>query len=365
VYSFNEIIISALVAAFVCSVIVPVLSNQAKPLGLLDKPGGRKQHTGYTPIVGGLAVYLAVLISGVVLGFNSAFFLPLLISLPIVVSGLIDDRQALTPAVRIPIQMLCALGMIYFGGVEIRNIGDITGNGQVLLVGFGALFFTVMCTVGVINSINMVDGVDGLSGFLIALSLSPMALFAWISQDMAAVALLLSLITAIIAFLIYNSRLFRAHARVFLGDAGSTFLGFVLVWYLIKYTQGDSAVLSPVSAGWILGLPLADTVAVMMRRVLDKGSPLVADRKHFHYRLLDAGLGVNKTVLVMLGIHSIFIAVGMASNAYGGAEPVFFWAFVLVTALHLLFTPRVLAVLFARGIFGEKVIEMQSVRVVK
>lgn len=357
---YQEIIVAAIVALVLCCALVRLMCSQAERLGLVDKPGGRKQHTGLVPIVGGLCVYLSVLISGGVVGFNLAFFLPLLLSLPIVISGLMDDRRPLSPAFRIPIQIVCALGMIYFGQVEIENIGDITGGGQILLVGFAASAFTVVCTVGVINSINMIDGVDGLSGSLIALSLVPMALYAGMSQDTAALALLVSLIAAIIGFLFYNSRLFRSHARVFLGDAGSTFLGFVLVWYLIKYTQGDYAVLSPVSAGWILGLPLVDTVAVMVRRVLDKGSPLAADRNHLHHRLLDTGLGVNKTVLVMLGIQVIFIAVGMISNAYGGAETLFFWIFVLVCGLHFLCTPRGLVRLADSGVMGKRLMDQNG-----
>lgn len=322
-----------------------MIRGQANRLGLVDKPGGRKQHRGHIPIVGGLCVYLSVVLSGFMLNFNWGFFLPLVVGLPIVIVGVLDDRFALSMGLRISTQLAVALGMIFIGQIEINSIGNITGTGDVNLGGAAAVVFTVMSVVGVINSINMIDGVDGLSGSLIGLSLLPLTLFAWLSLDQGAVTLLLSLIAALLAFLLYNSRLFRSHASVFLGDGGSTFLGFILVWYLIKYTQGHAGVLSPVSAGWILGLPLADTIVVMVRRLWNKSSPFTADRKHLHHRFLDAGLGPNKTVLLMLGIQSVFIGIGFLSNTLSGTDPLFFWAFVVVTVAHFAFTPRIVTLM--------------------
>ena len=356
-YGVSEIVISGIIALIVCVVCIPLFSVSATRLGLVDEPGGRKQHSGRIPIVGGVAIYLSVLFSGALMGFDTDYFLPLILGLPVLVSGLVDDRQSLSPATRIPIQMLCALAMIYLGNIIIENIGDISGAGQVAFTGIGAILFTVVCTVGVINSINMIDGVDGLSGSLIALSLMPLILYAGQAKDFAAVALLVTTIAAIAAFLFYNSRVVRQRASVFLGDAGSTFLGFMLVWYLIKYTQGDQAVLSPVSAGWILGLPLADTVVVILRRVFDKSSPFAPDRNHLHHRLLDAGFGVKYTVVIMLSLHLAFITVGVVGNAYGSAEPLFFWAFVLVTVMHFVYTPCVIDRLIHIGFGGKRVSE--------
>ena len=349
----TDIIISAIISFAICCSVVPLLRVKAATLGLVDKPGGRKHHSGDIPIIGGLAVFLSVLASGAILRLDIAFFLPLILSLPIVISGLVDDRQTLSPTIRIPIQVFSAGAMIYWGGIEINNIGDVTGAGNIIFLGLAAYFFTGMCTVGVINSVNMIDGVDGLSGSLIALSLLPVILFAMLSGDSTAATLLVSLTAAIFAFLLYNCRLFRNHASIFLGDTGSTFLGFILVWHLIKYTQGDNAVLSPISAGWILGLPLADTVVVMLRRILNKQSPLMADRNHLHHQLLDAGLSVNQTVLTMLGIQLTFITIGVLSNFFQNLEPLFFWGFVLATAAHFLYTPLGIKRLTVMEVFGK------------
>lgn len=340
--TWTQIILSASISLLLCLLSVPVFRARADKFGLIDEPGGRKQHTGRVPIVGGVAVYLSVLVAGAVLGFDLAFFLPLLVSLPIVIVGVLDDRSPISTSIRIPLQIFCASAMIFFGGIQITNVGDISGTGPVLLFGLVAFFFTVICTVGVINAVNMIDGVDGLSGSLIAMTFLPVTYYALASHDLAGVALLSSLIAAILGFLFYNSRMFRGRASVFLGDTGSTFLGFILVWHLIECTQGPNAVLSPVSAGWILGLPLADTIAVVVRRVINKHSPLAADRTHFHHRLLDAGFCPNKTVLIMLSVQAVLMGVGIIGNNFKGAEPMLFWAFVFLTVAHFIFTPRIL-----------------------
>lgn len=365
-FSLSEIFISGIVAFLICCACVPVFSSRAEYLGLIDRPGGRKQHSGAVPIVGGLSVYLSVVLSGAILGFNAAFFLPLVLGFPILISGLIDDRQSLSPVARMPIQIISAMAMVYVGQVEINSIGNIIGaSSPILLVGFGALFFTILCTVGVINAVNMVDGVDGLSGSLIVLILLPLTMYAWISHDLASVGLLVSLVAAILAFLLFNSRLCRSHATVFLGDAGSTFLGFVVVWHLIKYTQGEYFVLSPVSAGWILGVPLMDTVSVMMRRLFNKRSPLQADRTHLHHRLLDAGLGANKTVIVILGFQALFITIGVVGNLFSGADFMLFWIFVVATVLHFFLTHRAITRLFVIKSFRKILVEPSSERAVQ
>ena len=112
-------------------------------------------------------------------------------------------------------------------------------------------------------------------------------------------------IGALGGFLLLNARFKLSAAKVFLGDAGSTLLGFILVYVLIDYSQGDHQIFSPVLAGWILGLPLLDASAVIARRVLDGRSPFKPDRMHLHHRLIDSGLDVKRTVAIMVGFHTV------------------------------------------------------------
>lgn len=298
---------------------------------------------GEVPMVGGMSIYMATLTAVCVVHFSLPVVLPLLIGFALVVMGAVDDRIELSTRVRFPVQALTAMAMIVFGHIGIESVGNLFGYGAVVMGSSLSILFTIMCTVGAINSINMIDGVDGLSGSIIGITLATLAFFSYQAGDMTSVVLLMSLLSAICVFLFFNSRLFRRSAVVFMGDAGSTFFGFLLVWFFIQLTQGESAQLSPVAAGWIFGVPLMDTVSVMVRRTLLKRSPFAADRTHLHHRLLDAGLKPNQVVLFMSSCHFFLILIGALCNALPETfEPLFFWSFVVLVILHFFTTPRLL-----------------------
>ena len=334
----TQILLTGALSGLLCLLGVLLLLNIAAPLGLMDKPDARKQHVGDVPAVGGLAVYASVFLGVTITGFGFSVNMPLVIGLVLVVTGFLDDRFGLSALLRLPIQALAAVLMIQVGGIGIESIGSIWNEQATVFTGLAVTVFTIICTVGVINSINMIDGIDGLSGFVMLLTFLPLAYLAGAAGETELVVLLISFSSSILVFLYFNARIFRPTARVFLGDTGSMLLGFVLVWTFIKLTQGPGAVLSPVAAGWIFGLPLVDTVSVMVGRLLAKRSPLAADRTHFHYKLIDSGLSVNQTLVILVLIHSVFIFVGLLSNATSLFEPILFWSFTLIVVLHYFFT---------------------------
>lgn len=325
-----------------CLALVPLLARYAGSMGLLDRPTERKQHDGNVPVVGGIAIYISVLLASLALGMEWRVMAPVLFGTGLVLMGVADDIFVMSARQRLPLQIATALAMVYLGGQSIESIGDLSGTGTVVLTGFVSVAFTIMCVVGVINSINMIDGVDGLSGTIITITICPLAYYCYIAGDLASFQLMLTMVGALIAFLFYNSRLFRKRAKVFMGDSGSMLFGFFLVWYFIELTQGPGAVLSPVSAGWIFGLPLADTVSVMVRRISQKRSPFDADREHLHHRLLEANFSVNKMVAIMAIIHMCFVLVGILANEYRALIPFAFWSFVIVVVVHHFLTPRLL-----------------------
>lgn len=338
----TQLLFSGVLSGFFCLLGIALLVNVAAPLGLMDSPDERKRHVGDVPAVGGLAIYLSVFLAAIIAGSSASVYMPLLIGGILVVTGLLDDRFGLSALLRLPIQAAAAFLMMYVGGIGIESVGSILGSQAIVFTGFAVAGFTIMCTVGVINSINMIDGVDGLSGSVMLLTFLPLVYLSWTAGETGLLVLLVSLICSILAFLYFNARLFRPTAMVFLGDTGSMLLGFVLVWTLIKLTQGSGAVLSPVAAGWIFGLPLVDTVSVMVGRLLAKKSPFGADRTHFHYKLIDSGLSVNRAVAIILVIHLAFISVGLLANAISLFEPILFWSFTLIVVLHYFFTDRLL-----------------------
>jgi UDP-GlcNAc:undecaprenyl-phosphate GlcNAc-1-phosphate transferase len=135
-------------------------------------------------------------------------------------------------------------------------------------------------------------------------------------------------IAAVAAFLCFNLRLpRRGHARVFLGDAGSTLLGFALAWFAIDLTQGPGRSFPPICALWIVLLPLADCVSLMTRRIAAGRSPFSADRLHIHDYLRARGLSSHQTLGVLAGTSAAFGAIGFLGWRLGAPQHVLFWAF--------------------------------------
>ena len=251
-------------------------------------------------------------------------------ALLLVTVGAIDDRLELSPAVRFIAQVIAALLMIFGAGVVLKDLGSITPSGEMLQLGFMAVPFTVFATLGIINALNMCDGLDGLSGSLTLTSLSGLIMVASIWGIPADTALLPILGTAIVGFLLFNLRLLgRERASVFMGDAGSMFLGFALTWYAISLSQGESRALRPSAALWFLMIPIFDAVAMMLRRILKGRSPFEADREHLHHVFLLAGFSVNDTVAVMTGFASCGVFIGLASIYFNIPELVVAGAFLL------------------------------------
>jgi UDP-GlcNAc:undecaprenyl-phosphate GlcNAc-1-phosphate transferase len=325
-----------LVALAATILLIVVLRPVAVRVGLLDVPGERKSHRSPTPLVGGLAIF-----AGLGLGFFLCKDGPVPLSqrevysffgagFLLVAVGMVDDFLELSPAVRFVAQVLAALLMIFGAGVVLNDLGLMMPGGGLLELGVLAVPFTVFATLGVINALNMCDGLDGLSGSLTLTSLSGLILAAYTWGIPADTALLPILGTGILAFLFFNLRILgRDRASVFMGDAGSMFLGFALTWYAIALSQGQSRALPPASALWFLMIPIFDAVSMMLRRILKGRSPFAADREHLHHIFLLAGYSVNETVLVMTGVASCGVFVGLASIYFQVPELVVALAFLL------------------------------------
>jgi UDP-GlcNAc:undecaprenyl-phosphate GlcNAc-1-phosphate transferase len=308
----NTIILLGVVLVLT-SLAVYLLARLAPSLGLLAEPGEHRVHQTATPMVGGLAIFLGLSL-GVVLIDRS--FAPLLPSLFLMcVIGAIDDRHHLPSWVRFLAQAVAAYLMIALSNVALLDLGSLFSSNQVVLLDpMWSTAITMFACIGVINAVNMSDGLDGLAGSLVFLVLLSMLLIGHPSQG-----LLLISLSAVAGFLSWNVRVARRRAKVFMGDAGSTMLGLLLAYLLIQYSQVDNGFL-PVTALWVLALPLIDAVAVLLVRPMRGRSPFSADRIHYHHQLLDRGMSVNLSLLIALGLQSIFILVGIALWRIGLAE---------------------------------------------
>lgn len=296
-----------------------VLASQAERLGLLAIPGEHRQHRAATPTVGGIAIFLGLLIGCFLIDNSYKNLLPCLMFLCGV--GAVDDCFGLPSWLRFLAQAVAAYLMIVLTGVELTSLGHLVSDSELLLDKWSTPL-TLFAVIGVINAVNMSDGLDGLAGSLVLLII--ISLFLLGSPDSG---LLLISASAIIGFLLLNLRIGRRQAKVFMGDAGSTVLGLLLAYLLINASQNDGGIV-PVTALWLLALPLIDAVGVLIVRPLKGRSPFSADRAHYHHQLLDFGLSANGTLFSALALQLILIGVGVMSAAAEVSQPLQFYLFL-------------------------------------
>jgi UDP-GlcNAc:undecaprenyl-phosphate GlcNAc-1-phosphate transferase len=213
----------------------------------------------------------------------------------VMLTGLLDDIRGLRPLTKLFWQIIGAAVAIYFG-VEINFVTN-PFNGLSPL-GYAAVPLTVLWLVGMTNAINLIDGLDGLAAGVIAISAATLFFVALRTHQLGAALVLLSLSGAAIGFLRYNF----FPASIFLGDAGSYFLGFVIAGASIIGVFKTTLVVALVVPVLILGVPIFDTTFAILRRLKDKKSPFSADNRHIHHLLLRAGLTHREAVM------SIYIA---------------------------------------------------------
>lgn len=308
-------------------VLLLVLRRLAVPLGLLDRPGGRKKHENTVPLVGGISMFLAFALSDWVgdqtLGQYSSFLVG---SLVLVVIGALDDRHELSSAVRFLAQIASALIMALAGGVVLRDLGEVGFGGGLFELGLFAVPLTVFATVGVINALNMSDGIDGLAGLVTLVALGCLALVAYWEDSASQLPILGLMVSVVLAFLVFNLGFGRA--LVFMGDAGSMFLGFALAWFLIDFTQGEDRLMPPAVALWVVAVPLIDTVAMMLRRILKGRSPFSPDREHFHHVLLLAGFSPRLTLAIIVAVALLSAGFGIGGWYLGLPESLLLYTFL-------------------------------------
>jgi UDP-GlcNAc:undecaprenyl-phosphate GlcNAc-1-phosphate transferase len=328
------------------AVATPPLARLAPRFGLLDRPGGHKNHTTPVPVVGGIAMGLAFITCFATLALSRevSVWLPAAAAI-MIFCGVLDDRHALSSMPKFGLQILAAYVLARYGGATLAHLGELL-RPEILALGALALPFTVFAIVGVMNALNMTDGVDGLAG---GVSLVSVIAFAYCAGEagyaqVLVVACLLA--GALGGFLLYNARVpGRRRAVVFMGDAGSYFLGLVLAWMAITLAMGNRPALSPMTAVWILGVPLADTVVLLLRRTLRGRNPFRPDREHLHHLLLARGLSHGAVCAIVVGVSALMALAGVVAEHAGVPEFVMFylygalWLVYYVTASYS-FRPR-------------------------
>lgn len=318
-----------IVAFTVTLVFMAAFRPLAKSLRLVDRPGGRKSHIGEVPIVGGAAMFIGLLF-GFSLLPNSMLadpFLPLAAGL-LVAIGVMDDKYALPTSVRLITHTTAVLIMVFGGGLLLHDLGSPFGAG-VLELGATSLIVTLLVTVAVINAFNMVDGIDGLAGSLALIALTSVAIVGGLDAVSTQIALIV--IAAIVAYLVFNFPV-KANRKIrsFMGDAGSTLLGFVIVWVTIGISQGEARVASPVICLWFASVPIYDLFTCFVRRIANGHSPFKPGQDHFHHTLKRGGLGVRQVLAVLTGLQLVYAGIGLMAHFAGASDLVMFIAWALL-----------------------------------
>lgn len=274
------VLVAFLLSAGALAVLYPI----APKIGLIDHPGERRKvHRHSVPPIGGLAISIGLAASILVaLPFDITYLYGMAGAALLVVVGAIDDRFGLGAKERLLAQAIAALLLTAGSGVTLTSLGDLLGFGTIEL-GPLAIPFTAFAMVGIINAVNMIDGIDGLAGGLILIALATLLMLAPTFGPLQVIMLMT--IAAMIPYMVCNLELFGIEKRkIFLGDAGSLLLGYILVWALIDSADTPGGI-NPVTALWLTALPLMDTLRVMGRRILAGGSPFSADAGHLHHFL--------------------------------------------------------------------------------
>lgn len=279
----------------------------ARKVGLVDKPNARKHHNGHVPLVGGVSVYLSLwIIEALHPGLLADFPIYISCASVLLIVGIIDDRFDLPFLPRMLLQALMACVMMW-NGYYLYSLGNLL-FGSSLVLGALGYAITLFAVIGAINAFNMVDGIDGLLGALSSVTFGALAMMFSFEGENDLALWCTCLVVACLPYTLLNLGIpWGRKFKVFMGDAGSTLIGFTVIWLLIVATQGEKAVMHPITALWFIAIPLMDMIRVMISRVRRGFSPFRPDREHLHHLLQRTGLSGRATLGVI-----VFIAVFMS-----------------------------------------------------
>lgn len=315
----------ALVGAFIASILLtPLVKKLAYRVGAVDRPNYRKVHAKIMPRLGGLAIFLAFLIGVLIYRPENEAIIPIIIaSFVIILTGVLDDMLEISAKAKFLGQTIAAAIVIFFGDIQISAI-NLPFDG-VLDFGYLSIPLTLIWIVGITNAINLIDGLDGLAAGVSTTALLTLAAMAFIMNDSFVVMMALILACSAIGFLFYNFH----PAKIFMGDTGALFLGFIIsVLALLGFK--NVTFVSLVIPIIMLGVPISDTFFAIVRRLLNKQPPFQPDKSHLHHRLLKIGFTHRQTVLIIYGIAAMF---GLAAIIFSMAKV---WGAILLIVILLL-----------------------------
>lgn len=316
-------LVFSFVIAFVFSfAMTPVVKRFAFKIKAIDVPrDNRRMHKRPIPRLGGLAIIFGFMVSILCFGeMTKSLAATLIGAMIIAVMGIVDDVKALDAKPKFLIQIIAALIVVLFGELRIKVFTNPiiwSGLPYIVLPEWVSIVFSVLWIVFITNAVNFIDGLDGLAAGVSAIMTVSMVFIAGRLGEYSVAIIGTALMGACFGFLPYNFN----PAKIFMGDTGSTFLGFILATLSIQGVFKSYAVISFAVPLLILGLPLFDAIFAMIRRIMKGQSPMHADRGHLHHRLIDMGFSQKQTVFILyaisgvLGITAVILAESGALRA--------------------------------------------------
>lgn len=295
-------LIIAFVSSFVTVLLVtPLVIKLAHKIGATDKPNKRKVHENIMPRLGGLAIFIGVLVGFFVSGlYNEKITAISFGAILVVVLGILDDMYQLSAKVKFISQIFIASIVVSTGlTIEFITIPFVVEKFQ---LGIWAYPITVLWIVGITNAINLIDGLDGLAAGISSIGIITVAIMAGIAGKILILTLALIVVASTIAFLFYNF----FPAKIFMGDTGALFLGYSISILSLLGLYKSVTLFSFVIPIIILGVPIFDTAYAIIRRLINKQPISAPDKSHLHHRIMAVGLSHRNTVLVIYGLGILF-----------------------------------------------------------
>lgn len=315
----------------------PFVKLLAVKIGAVDVPkDGRRMHKKAMPLIGGLAMFYGFVVSILVfLKLDNQLTGMLLGALMIVILGIVDDCKALKAKPKFLVQILAACIPMIFG-ITINSV-VLPGFERIMIPSPFSEILTVLWIVGVTNAVNFIDGLDGLAAGVSSIASVSMLFITLLMPDSYETAVICAgLVGCCIGFLPFNSN----PAKIFMGDTGAMFLGFVLACVSIQGAYKSYTLISFVLPFIVLGLPIFDTLFAIIRRMRKHKPIMSADRGHLHHRLIDMGFTQKQSVTILYSVSMLLGLSAVVMTAFGTLKGVI----LLISVAPIL----VGAVIFAR-----------------
>ena len=299
---YNTLWITFLVALAASILVTPVAIRLAPKIGAVDIPlDNRRMHTKTMPRFGGLAIFAGSTTAMLIfLKFDPRVVTIVMGGALIYILGVIDDIKHLSAKVKFLGQTFVAL-IMYVNGIRIEFLTNFLGEGNSQLGDVLCFIITMVWIVGITNTVNLIDGLDGLAAGTAAIASLCIAYTAYIHGTYLAAGAMLALAGATLGFLPYNFY----PAKIFMGDGGSLYLGFMLATLSVLGTVKSATLVTMIIPVLVLGVPIFDTFFAIFRRFVNKRPIMEADKGHLHHRLMKLGYGQRRATLMLYGITAI------------------------------------------------------------